>query len=238
VSDSAAPVIDVVSEPRLVSVDQAMTWLVRGWQMFRADPGVWMAIGVVFGLIYGLSGVITMLGPLASALLTPVLLGGVMMGCAAQDRGEPLMFETLFAGFRYNTNNLVMVGVLTLVSTILMMLAAAALGFAGALLGSFGGRVIGIFFILVAAIAFLAVITAFAMALWYAAPLVALAHMTPVAAAKASFRACMLNWLPLSIYGLVIVVLFTLSVFTLFLGLLVLIPVLLAAHYASYRDIF
>ncbi|MGI9229002.1 MAG: BPSS1780 family membrane protein, partial [Gammaproteobacteria bacterium] len=53
-----------------------------------------------------------------------------------------------------------------------------------------------------------------------------------------SFLGCLRNILPFLLYGLAMFAFFLLAVTPLGLGLLVYIPVALAAMYASYRDVF
>ena len=55
---------------------------------------------------------------------------------------------------------------------------------------------------------------------------------------KASFFACLSNWLAFLVYGLIILVLWFIASIPLFLGLVVLVPVLICSVYASYKDIF
>ena len=76
------------------------------------------------------------------------------------------------------------------------------------------------------------------MAIWFAAPLVYFDGVTPLNAMKCSFRACMTNWLCLSIYGLVLIVLAVFATIPFALGWLVLLPVVAISLYLSYRDIF
>ena len=62
--------------------------------------------------------------------------------------------------------------------------------------------------------------------------------MAPVDALKASFNACLKNFLSLLVYGLIVMVLMFFAALPAFLGFLVLIPVLFGSVYVSYRDIF
>ena len=53
-----------------------------------------------------------------------------------------------------------------------------------------------------------------------------------------SFRACLKNIVPFLLYGIVFFFLFVLAAIPLGLGFLVVIPVLIASIYTSYRDVF
>ena len=76
------------------------------------------------------------------------------------------------------------------------------------------------------------------MATWFAPALIVLHELAPIAALKASFYACLRNWIPFLIYGLAMLVLGILAAIPVGLGFLVLIPVLVASVYTAYRDIF
>jgi uncharacterized membrane protein len=62
--------------------------------------------------------------------------------------------------------------------------------------------------------------------------------MSPGTALKASFFACLRNWLPFLIYSLVLLFLGMVAAIPFGLGFLVLIPVLAGSVYTAYRDIF
>jgi uncharacterized membrane protein len=76
------------------------------------------------------------------------------------------------------------------------------------------------------------------MACWFAPPLVMLRNEEPVAAMKASFAACLVNIWPLTVYGLIGIVLMIVATIPFGLGWFVLCPVIATSIYASYKDIF
>jgi uncharacterized membrane protein len=76
------------------------------------------------------------------------------------------------------------------------------------------------------------------MATWFAPALVYFHQMKPVDAMKASFAAGQKNWLPMSIFGIILMVAGFFAMLPLMLGFLLLLPIFCGAVYASYRDIF
>jgi len=84
----------------------------------------------------------------------------------------------------------------------------------------------------------LALLIPIMMAYWFAPALVALNGMSALAAMKLSFVACLRNFVPFLIYGLIGLVLAVLAILPVGLGMLVLGPVMTASIYTSYRDIF
>ncbi len=246
---SDSPAYSVPREPsgRTVDAGRAMAWLAEGWQSFAAAPAIWIGMTLVLLVIFALLSFVPVLGGLAQSFLAPVFGGGLMMGCRAQTKGEPLVFETLFAGFRGNTSGLLTVGALSLAVMAAVVLVFFIVGGGGAALGALlgggqgmrgAGAMVAFGSIAIAGLISLALLVPMTMALWFAPPLVALGGLPAGAALRASFSGCLKNWLPFLIYGVVTFVLFFLAVLPFGLGLLVLIPVLVASVHAGYKDIF
>ena len=76
------------------------------------------------------------------------------------------------------------------------------------------------------------------MAFWFAPALVALRNDEPLAAAKASFDACLRNMLPMLVYSLLGLAFAIGASIPFVLGWFVLAPVFAGSFYASYKDIF
>ena len=72
----------------------------------------------------------------------------------------------------------------------------------------------------------------------YYAALVAIGDLNALDAMKLSFKGCLVNLLPLLIYVLAAIVLMVIGAIPLFLGLLVVLPMLTASNYAAYKDIY
>jgi uncharacterized membrane protein len=76
------------------------------------------------------------------------------------------------------------------------------------------------------------------MAYWFAPALVMMHDMAPMAAMKESFRGCLRNIVPFIIFGFVMILAAFVAMIPVGLGLLVWIPVAVAANYVGYRGIF
>lgn len=76
------------------------------------------------------------------------------------------------------------------------------------------------------------------MAFFYATPLILFENQTPLGAVSTSLLACLRNIVPLTTFALLVALLGVLASFAFGLGYLVLIPVVTAASYASFRDVF
>lgn len=233
-----------IPEGRQVPAGNGIAWISRGWEMFREAPGTWIGLSLVFFIILMVLGVIPLVNFLSNILL-PVFVGGIMMGCKAQEEGNDLKIGHLFAAFSDHAGKLLLVGVIYIAGMIAIMAVAgiigAGIGFSAFMMGgsdvsSLGmGSILAMVLVMLVAMLFLVPL---AMALWFAPPLVIFHEVAPFQAMKTSFFASLKNFVPFLVYGLVAMVLGILACIPLFLGLLVLMPVLQASIYAGYRDIF
>ncbi len=247
---SAATAADVIppTQPgyaaagRVRDPAQGWAWIVEGYRYFGRSMGVWILLTVIFfAMLIGLQ-LIPFIGWIAATLLMPVLVGGLMAGCQAIERGGELELAHLFAGFRRNTAQLMLIGLIGFVLTIAIMVPVAVVfgigGFfaaatdAAAAPAAYGpGTVLAV--LVVAAL-----VVPVNMALWFAPALVMLQDQTAMGAIVQSFKACLRNVVPFLIYGAVLLVLGFVASIPLGLGWLVLGPVILGSVYAAYRDIY
>ncbi|MDD1633175.1 MAG: hypothetical protein LUP91_13335 [Methylococcaceae bacterium] len=229
-------------EGRTVDAGRPVEWIKAGWQLFVKNPGVWIAEMVIGGIILVVLGMIPVLGQLASNFLAVLFAAGLLLGCRSLAEGGELRVDHLFAGFKQNTGNLVMVGVYYLVGIVIIVGITFAIGGGSALSGALLGRTAGIGLIaggfLLAMLVGLALFTPLAMAVWFAPPLVVFRNVPPLEAMKASFNVCLKNMVPFLVYGVILLVLCVIAAIPLMLGFLVLGPVLIGAHYASYMELF
>ena len=223
---------DFIDGGRAVDVARGSSWLGSGWRTFRADPGVWILIGVVLFVIMVAANFVPLVGPLAVQLLWPVFLGGLMIACRKRQNGEAPGLSDLFAAFQSHVGPLVIVGAISLALSVLAIVPGALVVW-----GAFSRSGAGMAFAL-GVLVMLALLVPVYMALWFAPPLVVLQGMRPTDALKQSFRACLKNILPFLVYGAILLVLSIAATLPLMLGWLALGPVIVASVYAAYRDIF
>ena len=227
---------------RTVDSSRGIEWIKQGWQLFVKNPGVWIALTLIFGIIAILLSMIPYLGPLAMSLLGPVFMGGIMLGCKSLAEGGELRIDHLFAGFKQNTGNLIVVGGLSLVATILIQIIGYVVGggavVTGASMGNLSGAGMalgGMFF--AALLVFVLSIPLF-MAMWFAPALVVFRNVPPINALKASFSVCLKNIITVLVYVVITLVLSFIAVIPLGLGLLILVPVMMGSTYFAYVELF
>lgn len=226
-------------------------WIVEGWQLFAKAPGMWIVILLIYLAISVVLSLIPFVGTLAHALLSPVLVGGMLYGAAALARGETLEIAHLFRGFQdqERMGPLVLLGAISvggyvLIALVLVMfmggglIMGATLDSTGAIVPpeAMGGLLAGAG--LVAVLIVVVIGFVIAMALLYGTPLVMLAGQNAWPAAQDSIAACWINVLPLLVFGLIYLVLAVVAAIPLGLGFLILGPVTVCAVYASYREVF
>jgi hypothetical protein len=227
---------------RAVEAGRGWTWIADGFGLFKKAPGMWIALVIVLFVILVVLAFIPLLGLVATFLLMPLFLGGLMLGCRALQGGGELELGHLFAGFKEHTGNLIVLGALSIAGWIIVMLPVIAIVGAGAIFGMMrgdaaGAAAMGGSFVLAWLVAMALSIPIY-MALWFAPALVVLRGLAPVAAVKESFFGCLKNVVPFLIYGIVLLVLGIVAAIPLGLGWLVLGPVAIASIYVAYRDIY
>jgi uncharacterized membrane protein len=227
---------------RTVAAGRGWDWIVEAFALFRKQPGMWILIVLLAGILFIAISMIPVLGSLASALLFPIFGAGLMLGCRALDQGGTLELAHLFAGFKHRTGDLVLVGVFNLIGWVVIFFAVAAVigggVFMGVMRGGIEGAGMSIASMLIAMLLVAGLSVPLYMATWFAPALIVLHDVAPVAALKASFFACLTNWIPFLVYSAVLLVLCLVAAIPAGLGYLVLLPVLAASVYTAYRDIF
>ena len=241
---SSAPEGAFTAAGRAVDAGRGWEWIVEGFAMFKRQPGIWILVVIVVMACSILISLVPVIGTLANMLLMQVFMGGVMLGCRALDGGGSLEVGHVFAGFRQNTGDLVVLGVLALVGWVIAFIPAMVIAGGGTFMALMrGGQfmpvlgTLGLTFVLAMLVAFALMLPLY-MALWFAPSLIVFNNLKPVAAMQASFFACLKNVVPFLLYSVILLVLGVAAAIPLGLGFLVLGPVVIASIYAGYRDIF
>ncbi len=228
-----------------LGVERGWGWIADGWGLFTKNAAAWIIVGVIFLVAVFILNLVPFIGSLATALLAPVFVGGLMVAAQRSAQGDSVELKDMFAGFqdKEKLQPLLLLGVVAIVVSIIMFLIIMTL-VGGAMtamyMGGGGeaaspamgfGMLFSMFLVLVLEI--LA-----AMLFFFATPLVALAGVAPFEAVKKSFSACLLNIVPYLFFGVIVIVLAFFAIIPLALGLIVLLPVVFCAEYCAYRDVF
>ncbi len=229
-----------------------LKWLMQGFVLLRRSFFIWLLfVLMLWGMVF-IASRVPFTG-LLLALLTPVFLGGLMIGCRALEKGEELEIAHFFAGFRNNTLNLVTLGGFYLIGNVVIAGLMYAMG-GGAIQQIVAGQaqnmdpeilMQALGPALAALLVGMALSVPLTMALWFAPLLVVFANEKPAPALRYSFLACLRNTLPFLVYGLVLLVPLVLFMAPFDLanmernpGLWVVVLLMLPSIYTSYRDLF
>lgn len=252
VTDIRDPAAEMLFRAPAAGVDAArgVSWIGEGWALFKLAPALWITALVILLGIQLLLDLLPLIGNIASMLISPLLMAGVLAFAHGLAAGEEADLGRLFVGFRAKTGALVTVALLYFVMIVAVVIVAAVavavlLGSASifnaadpeAALVSLMTGASGMMALVIALLA-LAAIFLIAAAYWFAPGLVYYTDLGPVAAMKASFAACLRNWLPLLLYSIVAFLVLLGGALVLLIGLLVAVPVLMASYYACFRDLF
>jgi hypothetical protein len=246
VADRSEPADDGAFDPdgQALAAIEGWNWIVAGWRLFAQQPLAWLLIALVFGVVTIALAIIPILGMLALMILLPVFAAGLMFACRDLERGAEIGIGHVFAGFRAEPGRLAVLGLLGLAAFVVLGLVVVG-AFWSTLAGL--GRTLGandpaammaaMGQIALVGLTVLALSLPIYMAFWFAPALMALNDLGAGDALRASFKACLRNLLPFLLYG---AVMFVLSILAglIYVGWLVLGPVLAGSVYAAYRGIF
>lgn len=234
-------------------------WISDGWQVFCANPGMWLILTLIWLLINLAVQLVPFVGFLVALFIAPALCGGLLLCCRdslarrALDVGQ--LFDPITDPDR--RNRVLVQGALFLLANLAVLAVAG-----GLMMGTMGsamfehhermleqGRMepgaidpaammdmaMPVMFAALVALALQLVLWA---VFFYAIPLMSFDGVGQGAALSASIRGVLRNWLALLVFGLVWLFLAIAATIPLLLGWLVLIPMTFGAWFGSYRDIF
>ncbi len=229
------------SKIKQVPAANAWAWIVSGFNLFKANPAMWIILFVIYLVIIVPISLVPVVGSVVSTLLAPVFAAGLMWGCQAITKNQDLEINHLFAGFKKNTSQLIAVGGIYMLGLLVIaVMVVLALDRETIEILMKGGTVkpeqasAMMMPILVAMLFLLPLI----MAYWFAPILVGLNNLTATEAMKLSFVACLKNMMPFLLYGLIFMLLLIVAIIPFGLGLVVVIPVMMTSLYTSYLDVF
>lgn len=227
-----------------VPASRGISWITEGYSRHVSkNLGAWIGAILVYFVIMIVLTLIPFIGSIALMLLGPVIVAGFMIGAKEQAEGGDFTVSHLFSAVDQHLGQLMMVALLYLVAAIVMMV----IGFA--MVALFGlslyaladpqaATMPGVLSLLLIVLVMLLLMLPLMAAYWFAPALVALEGLSAFDALKHSFIGCLKNILPMLVYGLLGMVLFFVAAIPLFLGLILLAPVMMASIYVSYKDIF
>jgi hypothetical protein len=230
----ALPAPVATSAPRSVPLTHAFRWFEAAMRMFKVAPFSWCALGAItLGSEVALE-LLPGVGAAAAKVIVPVVECGMLLGAAAVDRGERLEMRFAIAAFQARPTALAAIVLSALLVTAVETTLAYALTGANLLANSSDERL--------TATALLGVVGGGTLASLPVAfvPFAVLLEGASFGHAFAgSLRGFALNVVPLALFGALALVLTVLGLVALWgVGLIAVFPLLTAASYAAWKDIY
>ncbi len=232
-------------EVHQVKARQGLQWIMSGFYLFRMAPAAWILLTFTLILIAMSLALVPLLGQFVFTLISPVFLAGLMLGCKALEQGEKLDLPYLFIAFKDNSAPLITIGGIYLIGQVLIVGIVMLIG--GTVMVDmllYGKRVdeselMGVMSsMMTASLIAISLSVPLIMAAWFSPLLVIFHNVPPIQAMKKSFSACLRNFIPFQLYGVVIIILAIIAIIPYGLGLFILTPTFFASIYVSYKDIF
>ena len=227
-----------------VAASSAIDWYGEGWSLFKVNPGMWIALVLIYIVVTFVLNIIPILGAITLALLTPALAAGVLYAAREADQGRDPAIEHLFIGLSDPSKRgpMLMLGALYIGIALIGFLVLMVLGGGSAIMGSLINEQAGLETGAIGGlglIAILGLVLAFVlgMAFMYAGPLVLFKGVAPLDAIRGSFNGCMQNLVAIIVFDIITTILAFAASLPLLLGWLILDPCLFGALYASYKAI-
>jgi uncharacterized membrane protein len=227
---------------RTVSAGRGAAWIGDAWRLLKAQPGMWAASLILLFAAYLFASMIPVVG-FFSQLLVPFAYAAIALAAAEQRRTGNFELKVLWSSFEKHTVPLLVVGAVSFMATVVFLIVLAIF---------VGSEVIGAMMgtsepdpstyqttkFWLAFLIGLALALPIGFATYLAPQLIVLHDQPPIEAMKMSLAGCIKNILPGIVFGILTLLLLLASMITLFLGLLISLPILAITNYTVYRDIF
>jgi uncharacterized membrane protein len=230
---AALPLPVATSGPREVRLAHAFQWFEAAMRMFKVAPLAWCALGAITLASELALELVPGVGAAAAKVIVPVVECGMLLGAAAIDRGAPLEIRFAMAAFGARPAALAAIVLSALLVTAVETILAYALTGANLLANPNDERL--------TATALIGVVGAGTLAslpVAFVPFAVLLEGATFTRAFTGSLRGFALNVVPLVLFGALSLVLTAIGLLAFYVGLAVVFPLLTAASYAAWKDIY
>ena len=246
---------------RVVPARNGWKWLADGLRFFRASPGMWTMLVVVYWILLAMMNRLGPVGSIIVAICLPAFSASFSVICDEIRHGHAVRLVMLFAGFQRNPRAALALGVIYL-GSITVILAFSAIADDGTLMDwilfnkvpTEADLKTGKLSLSLPLAAILA--TPVLMAFWFAPLLVVFEQMPASKSLFYSFFACLRNWRALIVYGgavtmFAMFIAMFVAIFAVMAGgnphaargfmlaaTIMIMPTLFGSFYAAYADIF
>jgi uncharacterized membrane protein len=195
-------------------------------------------IVITLGLV-----MVPIVGGIAANVLQPVFFASFALAARKQEQGGAVEMSDLFSGFRRPLMPLANLGAILLLAELAIFALLALLGLPGlsandegtVSMADFARELQGKEWILLVGLVLTAIVKG---ALWFAPAVLAFHEMTTAHAIRWSLFAALSNLGAMALYGLVLTIAMAAAILPWGLGLMIVIPVMVASTYSGYREVF
>jgi hypothetical protein len=238
--------------PRAVPAGRGWNWFTDAWDQLMAQPWSWIGALLALLLVSLTLSLAPVIGWLVLGILGPMLTGSLMFGAHVQWSGGRFEITHLIAGLSRNPGGLALVGVAYLGLSLLLnfLVSFALIAGVSALAPSLYGlalesQALGLPklgqvepWLLLPFLVGMLLSVPLMMAILFAPALATIDRLPVVPSLRLSLEGCWRNLAPLAVSGLIALLLGVVTVLTLGLALLVVMPLFTLALYHAYRDIY
>ncbi|MDP2804353.1 MAG: BPSS1780 family membrane protein [Gallionellaceae bacterium] len=220
-------------------------WIKQGNYLFKKSPVLLVTLLLITIAALLVTSRIPLAGDVLIGFLFPIFFVGLMRGCQALENDEELEIAHLFWGFQ-RAPFLITLGAINIIAESIIIVIMTNTG---------GKELIDILTsetpennpaVILAAVQSagislplgIGLFSMLLMAMQFAPMLVAFNNATPLAALKASLRACLRNMAALSVYGVIMLLFAFAATLAMMLGWIILFPIMITSIYAAYRRLF
>jgi hypothetical protein len=219
--------------PRALPISRVFAWFQSALQLFKRAPWIWCALGAITLASRLTLELVPGIGRAAAEVIVPVIECGLLIGAAQLDRGAPLELRVAAAAFRAPPIALAAIVASSLAVSAVELGTAYELAEVNLLTDPDDARLTGSVLLAVIGIATLASLP------FLFVPFAALFDRAGfVRAFAASLRGFALNTAPLLVFGALSLALTLIGLLTYGIGLIAVYPLLAAASYAAWKDVY
>jgi len=221
------------SAPRAVPLTHAFRWFETAIRMFKVAPLAWCALGAITLLSELALELVPGVGPAAARVIVPVVECGMLLGAAAVDRGARIEMRFAISAFGARPAALAAIVLSALVATAAETTLAYALTGVNLLAETNDERLTTTARVAVSGAEALA-----SLPVLFVPFAVLLENRSFAPAFATSVRGFALNVAPLILFGALSLVLIAIGALAFYVGLIAVFPLLTAASYAAWKDIY
>ena len=224
----------VPPSPRAVPVRRALAWYEEAMRLWKRAPATWAALAFVTVAVELATDRLPGAASLVGKLVTPLVAAGMIVAALAADRNAPVRITHAFAAFAAPAGAMAAIIVSSAVTLAGEAAAAWWIADTNLLASDFDAS----------SLTFVEILGVYSAGVLVSLPFtfvpfhVLLEHAGVRAAFAASFRGFALNTLPLVVYGAQSLLLLTIGIVSYGIGLMIALPLIVAATYAAWKDVF